>query len=87
MPPQNTYVQFAPCHNPLAKNVTIRFIIYGTVELVIAAIGFSIQIYCDFSSYSMIAIGADNPLAKNVTIRFKYLFHFLHRLPPNGIYT
>ncbi len=32
--------------------------IYGTVELVVAAVGFAIQIYCDFSSYSMIAIGA-----------------------------
>ncbi len=32
--------------------------IYGTVELVSAAVGFAIQIYCDFSSYSMIAIGA-----------------------------
>lgn len=31
---------------------------YGTVELVIAAIGFAVQIYCDFGSYSIIAIGA-----------------------------
>jgi len=31
---------------------------YGTVELVLAAIAFSIQIYCDFGSYSLIAIGA-----------------------------
>ena len=31
---------------------------YGTVELILAAIGFAIQIYCDFSGYSTIAIGA-----------------------------
>lgn len=31
---------------------------YGTVELAAAAIGFAIQIYCDFGSYSLIAIGA-----------------------------
>lgn len=31
---------------------------YGTVELVLAAAAFSIQIYCDFASYSTIAVGA-----------------------------
>jgi D-alanyl-lipoteichoic acid acyltransferase DltB (MBOAT superfamily) len=31
---------------------------YGTIELVFAAVGFAIQIYCDFSGYSTIAIGA-----------------------------
>lgn len=31
---------------------------YGTVELVLAAAAFSIQLYCDFASYSTIAIGA-----------------------------
>lgn len=31
---------------------------YGTVELVVAAVGFAIQIYCDFGSYSIIAVGA-----------------------------
>lgn len=31
---------------------------YGGVELVFAAVGFSLQIYFDFSSYSIIAIGA-----------------------------
>lgn len=30
----------------------------GTMETVFAAIGFSIQIYCDFAAYSTIAIGA-----------------------------
>lgn len=31
---------------------------YGTVELILAAVGFAIQIYCDFNSYSLIATGA-----------------------------
>ena len=30
----------------------------GTIETVLAAIGFSLQIYCDFAGYSNIAIGA-----------------------------
>lgn len=32
--------------------------LYGSVELIIATIFFAIQIYCDFGSYSLIAIGA-----------------------------
>lgn len=32
--------------------------LYGTVELVVAAVCFAIQIYCDFGSYSLIAAGA-----------------------------
>lgn len=31
---------------------------YGTFELFLAALGFAIQIYCDFNGYSTIAIGA-----------------------------
>lgn len=31
---------------------------YGCVELIFAATGFAIQIYCDFQSYSLIAMGA-----------------------------
>ena len=31
---------------------------YGSSELILAAFGFAIQIYCDFASYSTIAIGA-----------------------------
>lgn len=31
---------------------------YGSFELILAAVCFSIQIYCDFGSYSLIAIGA-----------------------------
>ena len=32
--------------------------LYGTVELVLAAISYSIQLYCDFASYSLMALGA-----------------------------
>lgn len=42
----------------LVDNVYNSYYMYGSVELIIATVGFAIQIYCDFSSYSTIAIGA-----------------------------
>lgn len=42
----------------LVDNVFNNYRMYGSTELVLAAVGFAIQIYCDFGSYSMIAIGA-----------------------------
>lgn len=33
------------------------YYVYGSVELILAAVGFAIQIYCDFLSYSTIAVG------------------------------
>ena len=42
----------------LVDTIFDDFTNYGSVELICAAIGFSIQIYCDFASYSLIAIGA-----------------------------
>ena len=42
----------------LVDTVFDNYRMYGSTELIIAAIGFSIQIYCDFGSYSLIAIGA-----------------------------
>ena len=42
----------------LVNSVWDTYYFYGTVELAAAAIGFSFQIYCDFASYSTIAIGA-----------------------------
>lgn len=42
----------------LVDTVFDKFRLYGSTELLLAAIGFSIQIYCDFGSYSLIAIGA-----------------------------
>ena len=41
----------------LVDNVYDDYRMYGGTELIIAAILFSIQIYCDFASYSIIAIG------------------------------
>ncbi len=42
----------------LVDTVFNDYRMYGSTELILAAIGFSLQIYCDFASYSMIAIGA-----------------------------
>lgn len=42
----------------LVDTVFNNYRMYGSTELILAAIGFSIQIYCDFGGYSTIAIGA-----------------------------
>ena len=42
----------------LVDTVYNNYWMYGTVELILATVLFAIQIYCDFGSYSMIAIGA-----------------------------
>ena len=42
----------------LVDTVFDNYRMYGSTELILAAIGFSIQIYCDFGGYSTIAIGA-----------------------------
>ena len=42
----------------LADHVFDHYRMYGRTELVVAVIVFSIQIYCDFNSYSTIATGA-----------------------------
>lgn len=42
----------------LVDNVYSDFRMLGSTELILAAVGFSLQIYCDFGSYSLIAIGA-----------------------------
>lgn len=42
----------------LVDTVFNNYRMYGSSELILAAAGFAIQIYCDFGSYSMIAIGA-----------------------------
>lgn len=34
------------------------YYMYQSIELIMAAVGFAIQIYCDFASYSLIAVGA-----------------------------
>ena len=42
----------------LVDTVYNNWQMYGATELVLASAGFSLQIYCDFASYSLIAIGA-----------------------------
>lgn len=42
----------------IVDEVFDHYWMYGTFELIFAAVCFSIQIYCDFGSYSIIAIGA-----------------------------
>lgn len=42
----------------LVDKVFNSYRMYGSTELILAAIGFTLQIYCDFSSYSIIAIGS-----------------------------
>ena len=41
----------------VVDNVYGSYYIYGSVELILASICYSIQIYCDFMSYSTIALG------------------------------
>ncbi|MCM1156744.1 MAG: MBOAT family protein [Roseburia sp.] len=42
----------------LVNTVFDNYYMYGSVELCAAAVGFALQIYCDFASYSTIAAGA-----------------------------
>lgn len=45
---------------------------YGSASLIIAAIAFSFQIYCDFSGYSDIAIGASKILGIDLLQNFNF---------------
>lgn len=44
---------------------------YGTVGLVVGAVSYGIQIYCDFSSYSLIALGAAKILSYDLINNFE----------------
>ena len=55
----------------LVDQVFDNYRMYGGIELVAAAIGFALQIYCDFGSYSMIAIGSARILGINLMENFK----------------
>ena len=54
----------------IVDNVFSNYHMYGSVELFLAAIGFTIQIYTDFSSYSMLAIGAGKIMGFDVMENF-----------------
>lgn len=42
----------------LVDQVYAEYWMYGSLELILAAVLFSLQIYCDFAGYSMIALGS-----------------------------
>lgn len=42
----------------LVDHVYDTYWMYGSIELILASILFAVQIYCDFASYSLIAIGS-----------------------------
>lgn len=48
-----------------------KWYFYGTVELVLATAAFSIQIYCDFASYSTIAVGAAQVMGFHLMENFR----------------
>lgn len=58
----------------LVDNVFAHYQRYGCVELVLAICVFSIQIYCDFAGYSMIAIGAARVLGFELMDNFNTPF-------------
>lgn len=54
----------------IVNTVFDAWFFYGTVELVLAAAAFSIQIYCDFAGYSTIAVGAAKVMGFSLTDNF-----------------
>lgn len=44
---------------------------FGTIELILAAVAFALQIYCDFSGYSTIALGAAKVMGFDLMENFK----------------
>lgn len=55
----------------LVDEVFENYLNYGTVELIVGAVAFSIQIYCDFASYSIIAAGAAGVLGIKLMSNFE----------------
>lgn len=55
----------------LVDEVFENYLNYGTVELIVGAAAFSIQIYCDFASYSIIAVGAAGVLGIKLMSNFE----------------
>ena len=54
----------------LVDTVFNDYLKFGGIELMVAAAGFSIQIYCDFASYSIIAIGSAQVMGFNLMENF-----------------
>ena len=55
----------------LVDNVFDNYYIYGGVELIVAAISFAIQIYCDFYGYSTVAVGTAEILGIDLVSNFQ----------------
>ena len=53
-----------------ADTVFDRYFLYGTAQLLTAAIAYAIQIYCDFAGYSLISIGTARVLGITVKDNF-----------------
>lgn len=54
----------------LVDNVYGRYYTYGSIELIVATIFFGFQLYCDFMSYSTIAVGSAEILGFNLINNF-----------------
>ena len=55
----------------LVDTVFRHYYLYGGIELIVGAVFFAVQIYCDFSSYSTIAIGAAEVLGIRIMENFE----------------
>lgn len=55
----------------LANQVFSNYHMYGTFGLIVGAIAYSIQIYCDFASYSMMAFGVAKVLDFQIIENFQ----------------
>ncbi len=54
----------------LVDNVYDEYWLYGSTALILATILFAFQIYCDFASYSNIAIGAALVMGFSLIVNF-----------------
>lgn len=54
----------------LVNKIFDFYFMYGSVELILGAVGYAFQIYCDFASYSAIAIGAAKVMGFHIMENF-----------------
>ena len=58
----------------LVDQVYNSFWMYGSIELILATVLFAVQIYCDFGSYSLIAIGCAKVMGFTLMENFNTLY-------------
>ncbi|MFV0504027.1 MAG: MBOAT family O-acyltransferase [Lachnospirales bacterium] len=58
----------------VVDNIFSNYTYYTGIYLVIAMVFFTVQIYCDFSGYSLIARGSAKLMGHDLMINFKYPF-------------